>query len=121
MSQEPSPAWPEMMAKAASVQEIVAIANDFLDRLEVWELRELPPACRPRRLQTAVDISSYAYDLKHYASTLSGAASHVVGVLANMMADAALRITHLTGPHSSAHLTLGWSSEHMQATQDERR
>ena len=93
------PGWREKLAQAHTPFEVVVIARDFVDRLEPYEIEELPDACKPRPFQEPSAISEYAYDLKRCSQNAAGESARTVTKLAEFFTEAAYRITFLTGPH----------------------
>jgi hypothetical protein len=108
VSDSQPPSWKEMLSVARSVPEVLAIARDYQDRLEPWQLFELPSACKPRELRSAAELGAYAYDLKRNSCSLKETAAADAEQLAYFFAEAALRVTLLTGPHGSHPLPEEW-------------
>src|SRR4051812_8264379 len=86
-----SPTWHAMVARATTLGEILALAEDLVERVDPVELASLPASCRPRHMQTAADLSNYAYDLKRCACEYRGPAEETLGRLAMFFSDAAVR------------------------------
>jgi len=106
------PGWREKLAQAHTPFEVVIIARDFVDRLEAYEIEELPEACKPRPFSEPGAISEYAYDLKRCSQTAAGDAAITVAKLGAFFTEAAYRITFLTGPHRmGAHGVVGAATE----------
>ena len=59
-----SPSWQDMLDSATSPGQIVALANEYLGRLEPSDMVLLPATCKLRFLHTADDVNAYAFDLK---------------------------------------------------------
>ena len=88
--------WQQSLSRASSTAEVLEIVMTYLQRLEPWELAELPPSCGPRALDSVADLSGYAYDLKRNAGSVAGTAGETLDRISNLMSQAALRLTRLT-------------------------
>ena len=100
-----------MVAKATTLGEILALAEDLVERVDAVELAMLPSSCKPRHMQTAADLSNYAYDLKRCACEYRGPAEETLARLARFFSDAAVRVTVLTGPHRAEFVPgIDWSA-----------
>jgi len=55
--------WLEFLADTDDDAAIIALANEFLNRLNGREFALLPPSCKPRKLHNAADLNGYALDL----------------------------------------------------------
>ena len=88
--------WQQSLSRATSTAEVLEIVTRHLQRLEPWELAELPAGCSPRALESVGDLSGYAYDLKKNAGCTGGTAGETLDRLSNLMSQAALRLTRLT-------------------------
>lgn len=91
-----SPNSKDLLARAGSVIEVLAIATDYLERLPLHHVALLPESCRPRPLATASDVNGYAYDLARYPAVSGSEQDLVIHKIANFMADCALRLAQLT-------------------------
>jgi len=109
MTDSPSASSQQLLAAARTVQQVVAVSNDFLDRVDARTALELPAPCRPRPMRSGVDISEYAYDLKRWTHAASGPARDTVEHLAVFFTEAAHRLTFLTGPHRVDPSTIDWT------------
>ena len=110
MSDKISLDWHAMLANAHTLHEIVAISQDFVERISPDEFELLPANCKPRRFSTSADISEYAYDLKRCACEARGRSDAVLARLALFFSDAAMRVTVLTGPHRAGFVpAIDWS------------
>jgi hypothetical protein len=99
-----------MLANARTLHEIIAISQDFVERIEPHELELLPQSCKPRRFTSSAEISEYAYDLKRSACEARGRSDAVLARLALFFSDAAMRVTVLTGPHRAGFVpAIDWS------------
>src|SRR6478736_4765101 len=72
MNDSPSASWQQLLATARTVPHVVAVCNDFLDRIDARAAIELPAPCRPRPMRSGADISEYAYDLKRWTHAAQG-------------------------------------------------
>jgi hypothetical protein len=89
------PTWRDLLAEATTVSEVVAVAQDFLDRLEPFELALLPARCKPRPLHSLRDLNEYAVDLKaHYGE---GEEQQVVDRIAEVIVEASQRLSIVFG------------------------
>ena len=109
MDDFPSASWKQLLATARTVQQVVAVSNDFLDRIDARTALELPAPCRPRPMRSSADISEYAYDLKRWTHAATGAGQPTVERLAAFFTEAAHRLTFLTGPHRIDPSTIDWT------------
>src|SRR3954470_18724481 len=88
----PQHEWQQALSKATSPGDVLEIVSTYLQRLEPWELGELPAACKPRAMDDIADLSGYAYDLKRNAGFAEGTARETLDRITNLMSEAALRL-----------------------------
>jgi hypothetical protein len=92
----PQHEWQQALSRATSPGDVLEIVSTYLQRLEPWELGELPATCKPRAMENIGDLSGYAYDLKRNAGSSAGSAGETLDRITNLMSEAALRLTRLT-------------------------
>src|SRR6476469_5088119 len=56
------PSWQDLLGSASTPGQIVALANEYLGRLEPSDMVMLPEGCKIRFLHTADDVNGYAFD-----------------------------------------------------------
>ena len=56
-------AWQDRLDAAATAQEVVDVARDFVATITPEETQQLPVDCRPPKLVDGHDISEFAYTL----------------------------------------------------------
>ena len=83
-------AWQRRLDDAATKEEIVAIANDFLMQWSEEELAQLPDDCQPRPMENADQVNAYALKLAHRDTVVPGYAS-ALHRMATFFTKAALR------------------------------
>ena len=91
------PFWQQVIADSGSVQEVVAVANEYLSRLAPRDVEMLPTPCRPRALASAADLNSYGVDLMRCA-TSDATANALMQHVSAFFFEAAMRVAHLSGP-----------------------
>ncbi len=89
--------WDARLEACETSDEVVRVAQDFLDSLDSFEVAVLPLACRPRQLTSADQVNLYAFDLLAIESP-EDAGSHVVKKVAIFFAQAANRLARLHSP-----------------------
>jgi hypothetical protein len=90
--------WEGRVNAADSAAEVIAIARDFMASLDRLEITQLPVACRPRKLATANDVTSYAFDLLAYETTTNDGTAKLIFRLATFFASASNRLARFHGP-----------------------
>lgn len=55
--------WQERLDLAETEDDVVLVARDYLASLHHSEIADLPEVCKPRKLFTAADVGTYAFDL----------------------------------------------------------
>ena len=93
------PEWQHRLRTAATPRHVIVLANEFLQSLGSGDKLFLPARCKPRLLETAGDMSSYAYDLKATKDALSPDAQEAVKYVSAVMVEACQRMADITGPH----------------------
>lgn len=95
----PSPSesftWPEVLAAAATPDELVGVVRDFLASWTPQEIDALPPSCRPPgKFSNPEDIVLYTFALvdSQMHSRIDDAG---VNRMANFFSEATRRATHL--------------------------
>lgn len=84
--------WLDHLAAAADVNAIVEVAGEFMAAWPRAKIEELPPAYRPRRLESADDISGYALTLARAQLKGDHAAPHL-HAMAIFFTDASARLS----------------------------
>lgn len=87
--------WDTKLDLAESETEVVEIARDYLATLDYHEVSNLSEPCRPRKLITANDVASYAFDLVRYHCEDNGSSAELVHRLAAFFAHANMRISQI--------------------------
>ena len=92
-------AWYRRLDEAASLKELVKIANEYFATLSPSEIELLPPTCRPRRLRDENDIEDMHSTLvEEYRVTRSeGDALNALQRITSFMVRASVRLTQLRG------------------------
>ena len=85
--------WLEFLGQTEDDAAIIALANEFLNRLGSRELALLPTACKPRELHTAAELNSYALDLVRRSSDDPDAVALVQRMMAFLF-ECAQRLAH---------------------------
>ena len=91
------PSWQDLLASATTPGQIVALANEYLGRLEPSELLLLPDTCKIRFLHTADDVNGYAFDLKTCRCN-DEQEVRVVARLSGFFQEICQRLAVVTGP-----------------------
>jgi hypothetical protein len=91
------PAWFPLLREASSPQAVLAIANEFLNRLDRFEVDALCKGCKPRPLLTGAELNGYAIDLMRCEARDAQAAKAVRHVSA-FFQEAAQRLSQLSSP-----------------------
>ena len=101
------PTWPQLLAAAAKPAEVVAIANEYLARVDPRDLAALPAECRRASLASGPDIGAYAFALKafRYGDLHAEAIAHRI---AAFLTDASLRLSAIETPLPSRAENAAW-------------
>ena len=91
------PSWQDLLLSANSTAQIVALANEFLGRLEPMDIVSLPNACKIRMLHTPADVNAYAVDLKSVRCD-DAREAQVVQQLSAFFQEVCQRLAVITGP-----------------------
>ena len=94
------PSWQEMLHSATTAGQIVALANEYLGRLEPADMVLLPDGCKLRFLHTADDVNAYAFDLKTCQCN-DDQERELVDRLGGFFQDACQRLAMITGPQKA--------------------
>ena len=97
----PSRSWHGVLDEAASPDEVVAVARDFIARLSPEEFSALPPDCRPRKLVDADDVVDYAVTLARESCAGESLADSLLHQIAAFFTHACARLSVL-GSHAPA-------------------
>ena len=90
--------WLDGLKTATTVAELLEVVRQFVGAWPPAKIQELPPAYRPRRLESAEDVSSYALVLARAQLKGDHQAPHL-HAMAIFFTDAAMRISEaLTVP-----------------------
>jgi hypothetical protein len=65
-TQMPGLTWSAKLDLCDTQNDIIQSVRDYLASLDYAEVKLLPPTCRPRKILTAGDLSSYAFELVRY-------------------------------------------------------
>lgn len=87
--------WQDRLDCAENETEVVQITRDYVATLDPHEVAMLPAACRPRKLITANDVSSYAFDLVRYECGDQDEAAPFIHRLAAFFSHASIRLSEL--------------------------
>ena len=87
--------WQEKLDGAETEAEVVQVARDYVATLDPQEVASLPAPCRPRKLLTANDISSYAFDLVRYECDDGEEAAPFIHRLAAFFSHASIRLSEI--------------------------
>ena len=96
--------WQQRVRTAPTVRHVLVVANEFLQGVNFSDRAFLPESCKPRTLQSTVELNDYAYDLKLQAARATNEARDAAAYLAIVLSDASIRLAELTGPHRPLHL-----------------
>ena len=91
------PSWNDMLASAKATHQVVALANEFLARLEPSDVFLLPDTCKPRQLSSAMEVNGYAVDLK-MCKCRDVRERQLVEQLSTFIQEACQKLANLTGP-----------------------
>jgi hypothetical protein len=87
--------WQDRLEAADSESDVVQIARDYMATLDPDEVGILPGSCRPRKLITANDVSSYAFDLVRYECGDADLAAPFIHRLAAFFSHASIRLSEI--------------------------
>lgn len=106
-----SPSWQDLLSSASVTGQIVALANEYLGRLEPTDMLLLPDTCKIRFMHTADDVNAYAFDLKT-AHCRDAQETQVVERLSGFFGEVCQRLAVVTGPQKamSADLWNAWGT-----------
>lgn len=96
------PSWHELLVSASTTGQIVALANEYLGRLEPSDLLLLPDTCKIRFLHGADDVNAYAFDLKT-CRCKDAEEAEVVDRLSSFFQEICQRLANVTGPQKVMH------------------
>jgi hypothetical protein len=91
------PSWYDMLASAKATHQVVALVNEFLARMDPWEVESLPASVKPRQLSTAAEVNGYAVDLK-MCRCVDLRERQLVERLSGFIQEACQKLANLTGP-----------------------
>jgi hypothetical protein len=87
--------WLDRLRLAHTEAEVLAVARAYLASFDEYELRFLPPRCRPRELVCSNDVSTYAFDLVVHRCEEMDASARLVRTLAAFYTRASIRVTEI--------------------------
>ena len=87
--------WQDRLEASDSESDVVQVAKDYMATLDPGQVALLPPACRPRKLITANDVSSYAFDLVRYECADTDDAAPFIHRQAAFFSHASIRLSEI--------------------------
>lgn len=87
--------WHGRLNDAATPDDVVAIARDYLALWSPEELALIPAELRPGKLVDAEDVNSYALSLLQARMARGSAGEDVVHKIGNFFGSASLRLSHI--------------------------
>ena len=87
--------WKESLELAATEQDVVRLARDFVASLEPADIARLPQVCRPGKFFDAVDITAFAFDVVRYECADHEPLSQLVHRIAAFFSQAATRLSQI--------------------------
>lgn len=90
-----APSWQDRLEAAESEAEVVQVARDYMATLDPAQVALLPISCRPRKLITANDVSSYAFDLVRYECDDADDSAPFIHRLAAFFSHASIRLSEI--------------------------
>jgi len=90
--------WEGRVNAAQTAAEVIVIAREFMASLDDFENSQLPFALKPRNMNCASDITSYAFDLLAYETSATEGAASLVSKLAMFFAYASHRLARFHAP-----------------------
>lgn len=92
--------WRNVLAEAASQDEVLAVVRDYLALWSPEEIARLPAECRPGRMKDDVDVSRWAYCLaaQHCSAQLGDDDDHLVTRMLVFTTQAAMRLAEVVHP-----------------------
>lgn len=104
--------WGELLATAETAPQVVALANEFLARLDREDVVNLPDNCKPRHFNGPDDFNAYAVDLMR-AVTRELEEFRAVQRVSPFFQDVALKLAQLAGP-SNYHPVNVWQPDYRE-------
>ncbi|HYC36498.1 MAG TPA: hypothetical protein VEC19_08765 [Usitatibacter sp.] len=89
------PTWQRRLRETSTPAEVIEVAREFVASWGPEEMAELPPACRPRKLVDAEDVSSYALALVQHSCAADHLGDSALQRMAAFFTSAAQQISHL--------------------------
>ena len=87
--------WQDRLEAADSESDVVQVAKDYVATLDPDQVALLPGSCRPRKLLTANDVSSYAFDLVRFECGDGDDAAPFIHRLAAFFSHASIRLSEI--------------------------
>ena len=94
------PSWEDLLASSNATSQIVALANEYLGRLEPSDIVLLPDTCKIRFLHNAADVNAYAFDLKT-TRCVDIREAELVNQLSAFFQEVCQRLAVVTGPQKA--------------------
>src|SRR5438105_1516894 len=94
--------WDERACRAATVLELIQIANAFVASWYPEEISRLPADCRPQDIRFAEDLSSYSFKLVH-RHCVDGSLGPEFARMTAFFAHASRRLSALLAQRASRH------------------
>jgi hypothetical protein len=90
-----APSWQDRLEAADTEWDVVQVAKDYMATLDPEQVALLPGSCRPRKLITGNDVSSYAFDLVRYECGDADQAAPFIHRLAAFFSHASIRLSEI--------------------------
>lgn len=88
--------WQGRLAAAASREDVVGVARDFLALVGPEEIARMPADCRPGKLVDGDDVANYAVTLARRSCDPDCLGDHNLQRVGAFFGDALARLTQLT-------------------------
>jgi hypothetical protein len=88
--------WQARLDAAASEQQVVAVAREYMATLSAGDLSRLPEPCRPGSFQCGQDVSDYGFALVRHHCITDGASARLVTRLSDFVSRAEARLRQLS-------------------------
>ena len=87
--------WQDRLEACDSESDVVQVAKDYMATLDPEEVALLPDTCRPRKLITGNDVSSYAFDLVRYECGDTDDSAPFIHRLAAFFSHSSIRLSEI--------------------------
>jgi hypothetical protein len=93
----PTLSWQGRLDAAASSEDVVSVARDYLASFTPYELAAMPGACRPpSKLYDGEDLTTYAFELVRHSSEHDAAeVAEMVHKFAHFFSSASIRLSEI--------------------------